>query len=89
MRGIDTLGRLDADAGLLRLRLETLNRQLATGRRAEAPGDLAPQLPRVAELRAEATRRDTYGGAIGEALGARAGDAGRARPPFRHRPRIR
>jgi flagellar hook-associated protein 3 FlgL len=69
MRGIDTLGRLDADAGLLRLRLETLNRQLATGRRAEAPGDLAPQLPRVAELRAEATRRDTYGGAIGEALG--------------------
>jgi flagellar hook-associated protein 3 FlgL len=69
MRGIDTLGRLDADAGLLRLRLDALNRQLATGRRAEAPGDLAPQLPRIAELRAEAGRRDTYAGAIGEALG--------------------
>jgi flagellar hook-associated protein 3 FlgL len=69
MRGIDTLGRLDADAGLLRLRLDALNRQLATGRRAEAPGDLAPDLPRVAELRAEASRRDTYGAAIGEALG--------------------
>lgn len=69
MRGIDTLGRLDSDAGLLRARLETLNRQLATGRRAEAPGDLAPQLPRVAALRAEAARRDTYGTAIGEALG--------------------
>ncbi|WP_343894272.1 flagellin, partial [Craurococcus roseus] len=68
MRGIDTLGRLDSDAGLLRARLETLNRQLATGRRAEAPGDLAPQLPRVAALRAEATRRDTYGAAVGEAL---------------------
>lgn len=69
MRGIDTLGRLDADAGLLRLRLETLNRQLATGRRAEAPGDLAPQAPRIAELRAEASRRGAYGAAIGEALG--------------------
>lgn len=69
MRGIDTLGRLDSDAGLLRARLETLNRQLATGRRAEAPGDLAPQLPRVAALRAEAARRDTYGAAVGEALG--------------------
>jgi flagellin-like hook-associated protein FlgL len=69
MHGIDTLGRLDADAGLLRLRLDALNRQLATGRRAEAPGDLSPHLPRVAELRAEAARRDTYGAAIGEALG--------------------
>lgn len=69
MRGMDTLGRLDSDAGLLRLRLETLNRQLATGRRAEAPGDLAPALPRAAALRAEAARRDTYGAAIGEALG--------------------
>jgi flagellin-like hook-associated protein FlgL len=69
MRGIDTLGRLDADAGLLRLRLDGLNRQLATGRRAEAPGDLAPHLPRVSELRAEAARRNTYGAAIGEALG--------------------
>ncbi len=69
MRGIDTLGRLDSDAGLLRLRLDTLNRQLATGRRAEAPGDLAPQLPRAAALRAEAARRDTYGAAVVEALG--------------------
>ena len=69
MRGIDTLGRLDSDAALLRARLDTLNRQLATGRRADAPGDLAPQLPRVAALRAEAARRDTYGAAIGEALG--------------------
>jgi flagellar hook-associated protein 3 FlgL len=69
MRGIDTLGRLDSDAGLLRLRLDTLNRQLATGRRAEAPGDLSPHLPRVSELRAEAARRNTYGAAIGEALG--------------------
>ncbi len=69
MRGIDTLGRLDHDAGLLRLRLDALNRQLATGRRAEAPGDMAPNLPRAAELRAEAARRGTYGAAIGEALG--------------------
>jgi flagellar hook-associated protein 3 FlgL len=69
MVGIDMLGRLDADAALLRLRLEALTRQVSTGLRAEAPGDLAPQLPRALELRAEAARRDTYGQAIGQALG--------------------
>ncbi len=61
MRGIDTLGRLDSDAGLLRLHLDTLNKQLATVRRAEAPGDLAPDLPRAAALRAEAARRHPLG----------------------------
>lgn len=69
MAGINLLGRLDADTAMLRLRLQVLTRQLGTGQRAEAPGDLAPQLPRALQLRAEAARRDTYGTAIGEALG--------------------
>jgi flagellar hook-associated protein 3 FlgL len=69
MRGIDTLRRLDSDAGLLRLRLDTLNRQLATGRRAEAPGDLAPQLPHIAALRADAGRHAAYRAAVSEASG--------------------
>lgn len=69
MGGINLLGRLDADTAMLRLRLQVLTRQLGTGQRAEAPGDLAPQLPRALQLRAEAARRDTYGTAIGEALG--------------------
>ncbi|MDI3308681.1 MAG: flagellin [Acetobacteraceae bacterium] len=68
MAGITLLGRLDADTAMLRLRLQTLTRQLATGQRTEAPGDLAPQLPQALQLRAEAARRDTYGTAIGEAL---------------------
>lgn len=67
MRGIDTLRRLDSDAGLLRLRLDTLNRQLATGRRAEAPGDLAPQFTHIAALRAEAGRHAAYGAAVSAA----------------------
>ncbi len=69
MARIDTLGRLDSDTAMLRLRLQTLTRQLSTGLRTEAPGDLAPQLPRALQLRAEAARLDTYTTAIGEALG--------------------
>lgn len=69
MTTIGLLGRLEADSAALRLRLETLTRQSATGRRAEAVGDLAPQLPRALTLRGEIGRREAYGGAIGEALG--------------------
>lgn len=71
MAGIDILGRLDADAALLRLRLrlEVLTRQVSTGQRAAAPGDLAPQLPRALSLQHEVGRRDTQATAIGEAQG--------------------
>ena len=62
------LGRLDADASVLRDRLQVLNRQMTTGRRTEAAGDIAPALPRTQALRAEMSRRDAYGEAIGQAL---------------------
>ncbi len=52
-------GRLECDAAQLRLRLSELTRQLGTGQRGAAIGDLAPQLPRALELRAEVARRDT------------------------------
>lgn len=68
MSGVGMLGRLEADTAALRLRLETLTRQVSTGRRAEAQGDLAPDLPRALTLRAEIGRREAYGAAIGEAL---------------------
>ena len=68
MAGIGMLGRLDADALVLRTRLQSLTRQMTTGLKAEAPGDLAPQLPRVLDLRAEIGRRDVYGVNIGQAL---------------------
>jgi flagellar hook-associated protein 3 FlgL len=69
MAGIDMLGRLDADAALLRLRLQVLTRQVSTGQRAAAPGDLAPQLPRALSLQADIGRRDTYATAVGQASG--------------------
>lgn len=63
----DMAGRLDQDTAALRLRLATLSRQLATGQRAEAPGDIAPELPRAIALRTELARRETYGASIGDA----------------------
>lgn len=68
MARIDTMGQLDADSAVLRARMQSLTRQVTTGLRAEAVGDLAPQLPRALDLRAEIGRRDTYGTAIGQAL---------------------
>ena len=69
MSSVSLLGRLEADGAALRLRLETLTRQASTGRRTEAIGELAPQLPRALTLRGEIGRREAYGSAIGEALG--------------------
>jgi len=68
MAGIGTLARLSADTVMLRDRMELLTRQVSTGRRAEAPGDLVRQLPRSLDLRAEIGRRDAYGEAITSAL---------------------
>lgn len=68
MARIDMMGRLDADAAVLRARMQSLTRQVTTGLKAEAVGDLAPQMPRALDLRAEIGRRDTYGTAIGQAL---------------------
>ncbi len=63
----DLASRLDQDSALLRLRLQTLTRQISTGQRAEAPGDIAPELPRTIGLRTEIARRDSFGGAIAQA----------------------
>jgi flagellin-like hook-associated protein FlgL len=63
----DLVGRLGRDAAQLRTQLSTLSRQLATGLRAEGPGDIAPQLPRAIELRGEIGRREAYGAAVGQA----------------------
>ena len=67
MLAMDPLGRLDQDAARLRLRLAGLTRQLATGQRGEALGDIAPALTRALDLKAEIARRDAYGAAIGQA----------------------
>ena len=69
MTSIGLLGRLETDSAALRLRLEVLTRQVSTGRKTDAAGDLAPQLPRALTLRGEIGRREAYGSAIGEALG--------------------
>jgi flagellar hook-associated protein 3 FlgL len=69
MTSISLLSRLETDSAALRLRLEVLTRQISTGRKTDAVGDLAPQLPRALTLRGEIGRRDAYGSAIGEALG--------------------
>lgn len=68
MGAIELVGRLDQDSARLRLQLQTLTRQLGTGQRGEALGDIAPQLPRAFALKAEIARRDAYGAAIGGAL---------------------
>lgn len=68
MSGIGALGRLTTDTALLRNRLDVLSRQVTTGQKAQAPGDLVRQLPQAINLRAEIGRRDAYGTAIGDAL---------------------
>lgn len=68
MASVSMLGRLTADTAALRLRLETLTRQSATGQKTDRIGDLSPQLPRALTVSAELRRRDVYGTAIGNAL---------------------
>ncbi|MFL1464300.1 flagellin [Roseococcus sp. DSY-14] len=66
----DMIGRLTAETSSLRLRLEALTRQVASGQRTERLGDIAPEVPRAVSLRAEMGRRDTYTRAMDQA-GAR------------------
>ena len=67
---------MEADSAALRLRLDVLTRQVSTGRKTDRLGELAPQMPRALTLRAELGRRETYGTAVGEALGRTAATAG-------------
>lgn len=68
MAGVDGLGRLEADAAILRARMVTLTRQLSTGQRAERLSEIAPQLARALDLKADIARRDAYTAGIGRAL---------------------
>lgn len=69
MASIDMFTRLTSESALLRTRLETLTRQATSGQRAEALGDLAPEVPRAVSLRGEVGRRELYGKAMDQALG--------------------
>lgn len=66
---MDALGRLNADSALIRARVETLSRQVASGRRADVLGDIAPDAPRAINLGRDISRRENYGSTIDQALG--------------------
>jgi flagellar hook-associated protein 3 FlgL len=65
---MDMLTRLNADTAALRLRMQQQTRQVSTGFKSDSLGDLAGQLPRLLNLRAEMARRDAYSQSIGQAL---------------------
>lgn len=64
-----SISSLTAETARLRSRMEVLARQAASGQRAEALGDLAPEVPRTVALRADLGRREAYTGAMDQALG--------------------
>ncbi|MCX7373261.1 MAG: flagellin [Alphaproteobacteria bacterium] len=66
---MDILGRMNNEAAALRSRMEVLSRQVASGRRAEVLGDLAPQAPRAVDLSNDIARRETYMRAIDRSAG--------------------
>lgn len=66
---MDALGRLNAESALIRARVETLSRQVSSGRRAEVLGDIAPEAPRAINLGNDISRRENYVGSIDQALG--------------------
>jgi flagellin-like hook-associated protein FlgL len=63
-----SIASLTAETARMRIRMEVLTRQAATGQRAEALGDLAPDVPRAVALRADLARRETYSAAMDQAL---------------------
>ncbi|RAI59338.1 flagellin [Roseicella frigidaeris] len=68
MTSVSVLARMEADTAALRLRVETLTRQQATGRKTDSIGDLGAQLPQALTLHAEIARHGVYGTAIDTAL---------------------
>lgn len=66
---MDILGRMNLEAAALRGRMEVLSRQVASGRRAEVIGDVAPDAPRAINLSNDIARRETYTRAIDRNLG--------------------
>lgn len=68
MAGVSTLSRLDAGSLALRIRLDTLTRQVADGQKGPGYGDIAPEARRAIDLRADLARRDTWQGTIDRTL---------------------
>lgn len=66
---MDMLTRLGSETALLRTRLEALTRQVSTGHRAQALGEIAPEQPRAVSLRAELGRREVFTRAMEQADG--------------------
>jgi len=68
MNGIDVRARLEADAATLRQQIATLSRQSATGERTDSLADIARDVPRALDLKAQIARGDTYDTTIDRAL---------------------
>lgn len=68
MTGFSAISRLDAGAAMLRLRMETLTRQISDGRKGVYLGDIAPEARRAISLRADMNRRETYQSTISQTL---------------------
>jgi len=68
MTSVSSLSRLDAGSLALRIRLDTLTRQVADGRKGPEYGDIAPQARRAIDLRADLARRETWQGTIDRSL---------------------
>lgn len=68
MTAVSTLSRLDASSLALRMRLDTLTRQVADGRKGPHYGDIAPQARLAIDLRADMARRDVWQDTIDSTL---------------------
>ena len=68
MTAVSTLSRLEASSLALRMRLDTLTRQVADGRKGPHYGDIAPQARLAIDLRADMARRDVWQDTIDSTL---------------------
>ena len=68
MTAVSTLSRLEASSLALRMRLDTLTRQVADGRKGPYYGDIAPQARVAIDLRADMARRDVWQDTIDSTL---------------------
>jgi flagellin-like hook-associated protein FlgL len=71
MNGIDLLSQLQTDTAALRLKLQTLTSQSASGKVVTGSGDgaIAAQLPRVQNLSSQINRLGAYDGVVDQASG--------------------
>jgi flagellar hook-associated protein 3 FlgL len=69
MAVIDMLSRLNADAAVLRARLQSLTQQTTTGLKSQQLGGLGTDLPHALNLKAEITCQQSYSSAVTAAAG--------------------